>query len=89
MLGVFRGIGPKPTPEEIAKKKTKRFWWFREFFFCCPEKKNEEFIDIIQNSDGRASRNTIMSNASTLGIIAKTYVLHCTRNEISYEEFIL
>ena len=30
-----------------------------------------------------------MSNASTLGIIAKTYVLHCTRNEISYEEFIL
>ena len=72
----------------MAKKKTKRFWWFREFFFCCPEKKNEEFIDIIQNSDGRASRNTIMSNASTLGIIAKIYVLQFTQNEVFHEEFI-
>lgn len=47
-LGVFRSVGPKPSKEEMCKKKARSFWWLYELFFCCEKKKSQsEFMDII------------------------------------------
>ena len=47
-LGVFRSVGPKPSKEELSKKKTRPFWWLYELFFCCEKKNSQsEFMDII------------------------------------------
>ena len=41
-------MGPKPSKEELSKKKSRPFWWFYELFYCCDKKKSQsEFMDII------------------------------------------
>ena len=77
LLGVFRSIGPKPSPEELAKKKTKRWWWLRELFFCCPGKKKNDFMDIISSDN----KKDISRRPSNDGTLAETMTLGlCNKN---------
>ena len=66
--GVFRSIGPKPTPGDMAKRKARRFWiWheFKELFTCCVSKPPETLIDIMAQPDsGRESRLSTMTSGS-------------------------
>ncbi|XP_065682979.1 polycystin family receptor for egg jelly isoform X2 [Hydra vulgaris] len=66
IVGVFRNVGPKPTPEEMALKKLKRHWWLYELFFCCKQSKPNNFINLISALSGSptGSRVHIMNETT-------------------------
>lgn len=67
IVGVFRSLGPKPTREEMAKKKAINWWWVYELFFCCPRKQKSEFIDII--STMKEKDDNLSRPVSRLGVL--------------------
>ena len=84
ILGVFRSIGPKPTSEELAKKRSRPFWlWheFKEVFICCAKPKRSALIDVMAQPpppgaeiyihDGRESR----ISSGTTGSAESTTIL--------------
>ena len=75
--GVFRSVGPKPSKEELSKKRARSFWWFYELFFCCDKRKSQsEFMDII---------TTVPDSEMDLKKKAASKSPYKTKNEVQLE----
>ena len=52
IVGVFRGVEPKPSKEDLKERRSRKCWWFMELFFCFFDlnKKKNDFIEILHNN---------------------------------------
>ena len=56
IVGIFRGVEPKPSKEELKERRKRQCWWFMELFFCFFNfnKKNNDFIEILHKNPEKA-----------------------------------
>ena len=52
IVGIFRGVEPKPTKAELQERRKGWFWWLRELFFCFynPKERKDDFIEIMRKN---------------------------------------